>query len=538
MSLDNTCTFAEFYIDKLCLRLFSKERTANSHGKYKKFDPKVIPYLETYLLNHLSNCRITEIENKTVVYEDLKDQSASQFVTQYFLSINTATLFRLSFKCSSGFFICTKSTKQCIAPQFVCDTEWDCPDGEDEENCGCSDNPFSMYCINTTAQHFLQMGELLHNTQKRYQLNEDLKLYENILTTNKQKVVVIDKLQCIASHPLSFDFHERCLFDRMANSLPSICPFGLHLKNCQHVNCTNNFKCPNSYCVPYRNICDGKWDCTDGNDEKMTCRDLQCPGFFHCKGLSTCLHPSEICDGKIDCQSHHMDDEIMCIRHFYCPQKCECLGLVMDCNNASLSYLPDRPNNKIEYLYFSFNTILVLENKIVKSFISLKYLNLSHNRIGGISKFAFTNGMLNLKILDLRDNKIKILEKEQFTGLNESKTEQLHIVSNELKEIHEWAFNGMAHLEQLDLSFMLISLLKDYSFGNIAQLKCLNLSHNQITELKVHLLDNTNSLSILDITRNSFVSISPCLLHHLTTLDHLITSSNGLCCSLASYIYH
>lgn len=168
---------------------FFRQKSANNNTGHKKLDIKVIQYFLTYLSDHLSNSRIfyqnsDDTNNKTVIYENLKDHSASENLAQYNLSINTAELDRLSFKCSSGFFIWKKSTQQCVAPHFVCDNEWDCPYGEDEDNSGCSDNQILMYCVNVTDQHFMQKEELFYNTQQRYVENEDTQLYKKILSTN------------------------------------------------------------------------------------------------------------------------------------------------------------------------------------------------------------------------------------------------------------------------------------------------------------------------------------------------------------------
>ena len=130
----------------------------------------------------------------------------------------------------------------------------------------------------------------------------------------------------------------------------SICPFGEHLKQCEDIECTNSFKCPETYCIPYRRICDGVWDCPYGVDEMTNCSDLQCPGFFHCKGLTTCLHPIEVCDGKVDCTSTFKDDEIFCIQNYNCPKGCMCIGLAVECYMLQLRMVPIIDFQSIELL--------------------------------------------------------------------------------------------------------------------------------------------------------------------------------------------
>ena len=39
------------------------------------------------------------------------------------------------------------------------------------------------------------------------------------------------------------------------------CNNGYHLAKCQHMHCQNSFKCPNSYCLLWEYVCDGRCDC-------------------------------------------------------------------------------------------------------------------------------------------------------------------------------------------------------------------------------------------------------------------------------------
>ncbi len=36
----------------------------------------------------------------------------------------------------------------------------------------------------------------------------------------------------------------------------------------------NYFKCPGNYCIPLHYVCDGEWQCPDGEDE-IQCGELQ-----------------------------------------------------------------------------------------------------------------------------------------------------------------------------------------------------------------------------------------------------------------------
>ena len=50
--------------------------------------------------------------------------------------------------------------------------------------------------------------------------------------------------------------------------------------------CNLNFKCQRYYCIPWSYLCDGKWDCPDGQDESSEefCGENRiCNNMFHCR---------------------------------------------------------------------------------------------------------------------------------------------------------------------------------------------------------------------------------------------------------------
>ena len=259
-----------------------------------------------------------------------------------FLFLNHANIDRLPFTCANGFFICTKSTKQCIAPQFVCNGQADCAAEEDELNCKCSiSNIFMHFNISCFWQLFLRRNksgklDLLSMEKSKPVSDRDFSSTGQQASISKQawKGKLNSTSEC-SEH--TFDVYNICFFNPDSKHLPSACPFGSHLKNCKSFHCSNKYKCPDSYCIPYRNVCNGKWDCPNGEDEKNICSKIECPGYFHCQGLNTCLHPSEICDGKVDCKNSYGDDEIFCINDYKCPAECICFGYGLACDRVNLN---------------------------------------------------------------------------------------------------------------------------------------------------------------------------------------------------------
>ena len=72
-------------------------------------------------------------------------------------------------------------------------------------------------------------------------------------------------------------------------------------------SCSNNlYKCADGTCILEHNVCDGKQDCSTGDDESVcTCTDNH---FFCDNGI--CMSPSKYCDNIIDCKDE--SDEKNC----------------------------------------------------------------------------------------------------------------------------------------------------------------------------------------------------------------------------------
>ena len=79
---------------------------------------------------------------------------------------------------------------------------------------------------------------------------------------------------------------------------------------CEDYVCDDKyFKCPSYYCVPWRFVCSGQWECPGGTDES-SCEQVSCPGMFKCKDSSICIPSDNLCDLYPDCWKG--DDEYFC----------------------------------------------------------------------------------------------------------------------------------------------------------------------------------------------------------------------------------
>ena len=83
---------------------------------------------------------------------------------------------------------------------------------------------------------------------------------------------------CVAGLPVCFPLGKLCVFDLDEEQNILWCRNGAHVSDCTYINCTNSYKCPQSYCIPFHRVCNSKPDCIHGEDEQM------CDHYI-CKGL-------------------------------------------------------------------------------------------------------------------------------------------------------------------------------------------------------------------------------------------------------------
>ncbi len=62
-----------------------------------------------------------------------------------------------------------------------------------------------------------------------------------------------DHMQCTYGCAGCYPIHKLCVFELNQKGDLMYCPSGAHLRNCQHFECNNMFKCKRYYyCIPYR----------------------------------------------------------------------------------------------------------------------------------------------------------------------------------------------------------------------------------------------------------------------------------------------
>ena len=139
--------------------------------------------------------------------------------------------------------------------------------------------------------------------------------------------------ECYHGHSRCYTKDQKCTYNLTSDTqILMYCRNGKHLQDCKAKSCLWMFKCPDSYCIPYRFVCNGKQDCWNGEDE-ISCMNYSCVKMFKCKLSTICIHIMNVCDGIIDCPLN--DDKTTCIDP-YCSDQCTCLNFGINCQHGNL----------------------------------------------------------------------------------------------------------------------------------------------------------------------------------------------------------
>ena len=318
--------------------------------------------------------------------------------------------------CPSNYFHCMSGG--CILMAFICDGQMHCPDASDEicevetkERKITNDEIealvgdryfcFGYLCSSGECIHSNNVNNLLPDCGGDFASDEDLFLNMRYYW---------ERFECkesthfpfVAGLPVCFPLNKFCLFEPVEDGYPKWCRDGSHLGQCAEINCTNRYKCPDSYCIPFHHICDGYSNCIHGEDEERS-SEYVCKGLLRCTGSKVCVHPQQICDKVDDCSNG--EDEILCDMK-PCPDGCKCLSYSMKCYYKVPNVFPVPPSEFMKHLAVIHSYLPFPNFNNICNQNDLLFLNLSGNQIVHVCDSIKDNcrAVSKIYILDLSHN--------------------------------------------------------------------------------------------------------------------------------------
>ena len=403
--------------------------------------------------------------------------------------------------CGQHYFTCTN--KDCVHWDKLCDDKPDCVDTSDELVCNVLKSKRNKTLLddirdkNTKCEFECNKSEVCIPKSQVLDLIPDCPHGEDEISEIIAGPLcsLSDNIPCISGHPKCFPIHHICVYDLDTYGLLLNCRNGAHLRHCVEYQCPSRFKCPGSYCIPTKRICDDVIDCPEGDDE-LDCpgKPLTCPGFFRCRE-GPCLHLNDVCDGHVDCTSSQDDESRLC--HIApCPPHCHCLGGSMECNKALGLY--------DAYGLSSFKMAQSEDLSVIQKTATLLNLDLSHGYITRLKAHSLSHTVYpRLLFLDLSFNHINYIERNTFIGLKT--VVSLSLRKNLLVQVTNRTFEGLDNLINLDLAMQPILSVSTAHFQHLTKLMTLNMSFCKLTKLE---LSPSNRTTIIDVTGNQLQSLT------------------------------
>ena len=266
------------------------------------------------------------------------------------------------------------------------------------------------------------------------------------------------------------------------------------------------FKCPGYYCIPWKYVCDGKWDCPHGIDESQAyncVKERQCTNMFKCKKSIICIHIGDICNEKIDCPLG--DDEYFCdLKFTNCPTNCTCWTFAIKCDNVNHLIMQSSRNLPYHVIH-----ILKCSEMFTKEILEFLY-SVTLLAINGMNFDNACTKLPNLQhsfIIDLSFNRIRRIQND--------------------------CFQQSSNLRVIKVNDNMISLLENNAFFNLKALRLLNLSNNIIIFLTSATISKCFELVAI-LIKNVSVKIPDYYVFQNLGLKYFISNNYYPCCFMSS----
>ncbi|XP_059062888.1 connectin-like [Achroia grisella] len=156
---------------------------------------------------------------------------------------------------------------------------------------------------------------------------------------------------------------------------------------------------------------------------------------------------------------------------------------------------------------------------------SLVRLMIKYGNIEKIQAFAFSN-LITLEDIVIRENNIKILEKNSFAHLKNVKV--ISMDTNDIVEINRDVFVDLPSIEKIFLTVNKITTIHDRAFVHLTNLKELEIDKNKLFSLNSETFSGLVNLVRLDISGNSLEVIGDNTFVYLVSLKFLNLDGNQI----------
>ena len=410
--------------------------------------------------------------------------------------------YEVNCRCSRGYFQCQSGG--CITVGKLCDSVDDCSDKSDEPiSCFIRSAELQWQAVQVQWNQTIQQCSLTNfNTsllRNRFHIEPAfVPLGERTWFLTLCNGTGITSMACEDIRPLHakcFPLKEMCVYSLVNQALTVgqniifPCSNGYHLAKCRHMHCQNTFKCPQSYCLLWEYVCDGRCDCRYCEDESI-CDNVTCPGFL----LQSSLQHKLICRKNND-HATELQSELQLELQFS--------ALIMHSSIYDI----------YKYIQSKLQKFIWVESK----------LSTSNPIIKGLAT--------NVVYLDVRDGN----HLSDHPRIN-AYLMQFIIFCNitryiiELEDAH--LLENLTVVKYLDLSHNSLRNNISFIFLRITQLVFLDLSSNLISHFSRSFICMSPDIKYLFLHNNTFTSLEPKIFHSLDLLRVVFLQNNQLFASV------
>lgn len=181
----------------------------------------------------------------------------------------------------------------------------------------------------------------------------------------------------------------------------------------------------------------------------------------------------------------------------------------------------------LQHLYLQHNNITDISSEAFNGLVSLRVLNISHNRLHTLPEGIFANSR-ELREIYLNDNSLFELAGGIFHRLEQLIV--LDLSSNQLTSSHvdDGTFLGLIRLIVLNLSNNALTRIDGKTFKDLFVLQILNLKNNSIGYIEDNAFLPLYNLHTLNLAENRLLTIDESLFNGLFVLSKLTLNNNLL----------